>query len=780
MLKRCVSKDWLFLAGGETKNIDLPHDYAISKKRRPDVPGGASNGFYPDSRETYIKYLNLKKDRRYFLDIDGAYMCSEVFLNENYIAKHPHGYTPFLIELTPYVIENTNKLKIITNPLPRSTRWYSGNGIYRDVFLWEGGSICIEPRDIFIHTEKIEENNAFIIIDYTVFTDRSCAIDTTFKVTSPNGDAVISVTEQLLAEGCGKHTKTLRLKIENAQLWDTENPNLYTLKTELSENGEIVDESETTFGIRTISADPKNGLLLNGYPLKLRGGCIHHDHGVLGAAAFPAAEERKIRLLKEAGFNAVRTAHNPPSLALLESCDRHGIVVMDEAFDVWNKAKCQNDYHLFFEDWWARDISYMVLRDRNHPCVFSYSIGNEIGEIDGTSRAGEWARKLSDEVRKYDNTRFVTSGIQKSFARLKADPFDGEEYKEHMAKNHSHPTDEELNKVSDDYDKSLDIVGLNYYYESYMLYNKMYPHRVIWGSETHSVTFYDSWQLVKNNNFIIGDFTWTAIDNMGEVGTGYGAWERDEVIKGISLRKYPWRTCFQGDLDLCGFRMPRSYFREAVWLGNTKPRIFVTHPEHFGENYSGTKWHWYDVKECWTYDDKYVGRPIKVETYTDAEKIVWEINGKTVGESIPEKAIATLDTVYEKGEIMAIAYKNGKECSRYTLTTTGEAERICVIPEKDIFKADNRDLCYFDISVTDSKGRIVSYAENQIVCSVSGGELLGVFSGNPCNEDEYTTNRCHTFMGKALAVVRADMPGEVELEVSSEGLISGFAKATAK
>lgn len=781
MIKQCISKEWKFLNSEKGyMDIDLPHDYAIGKKRSPDVAGGASNGFYPDSGAKYVKYLTFDKASHYILDIDGAYMCTQIFLNENYIASHPYGYTPFLVELTPYVLRNhTNKLQITTNPLPNSTRWYSGNGIYRDVFLWEGGDIRIEPWDMFISTLDGDEKTGKIKLKFYVSSDKTADISVRFEILY-NDKSVKTEEIYMSVEENGKTEQEHIIAIENPLLWSVETPTLYTLKTEIFEKDQLLDTSFNTFGIRTIYADAKKGLLFNGKPLKLRGGCIHHDHGVLGAMAFPAAEERKIRLLKEAGFNAVRIAHNPPSLALLEACDRMGMIVMDEAFDCWNKGKTTNDYHLFFEDWCLRDISYMVQRDRNHPCVISYSIGNEIGEIDGTSNAAKWSEMLSSEIRKYDDTRFVTSGICKNFAIRKPEGIDPDDYKDYVNRKHGHTDAKQINTAAEGYEKPLDIVGCNYYYENYPIEHACYPERVIWGSETHAIHFYDSWKLVKENAFIIGDFTWTAMDNMGEVGTGRSMWARDGFIHWISLAGYPWRTCYQGDLDLCGYRRPQSYFREAVWIGNKEPRIFVTHPEHFGEGFSGTGWHWYDVDESWTFDDQYLGRPVKVTTYTDADKIVWIVNGKEIGESVPQKAMATIETVYEKGEITAVAYKQNVECARYTLRTTGKAAAIDVIAEQPEFCADNRDLCYFDISVTDSDGALVSNAQNALKCVVQGGELLGIYSGNPCNEDEYTSNGCHAFKGRALAIVRTKTAGTVGLKVYCDDLASGYAEAVAK
>ena len=742
------------------------------------------NGFYPDTVGKYVKYLSLDKKHHYILDIDGAYMCTHVMFNEQFLAMHPHGYTPFLVDLTPHVFENmTNKLIITTAPMKESARWYSGNGIYRDVFLWEGGAVRIEPWDLFISTETATEENATVRVRYTVSADEAASVVLHFEVLE--ADRPVKSETVSLEVQQGKNDGVLLLEMASPRLWDTENPNLYTLRTTIVRDGVTVDESENTFGIRTVTADAQNGLRLNGKSIKLRGGCIHHDHGELGAAAFPAAEERKLRKLKEAGFNAIRCTHNPSSLALLDACDRLGIIAMDEAFDCWNIPKRQYDYHLFFSDWWARDISYMVLRDRNHPCIFSYSIGNEILEINGTSNSAEWSKKLCDEIRKYDDTRFVTSGIQKCFTqRFSAEEGDPEDYRAFFQKRiEEQQRPEETNAVTRSYEEPLDIVGVNYYFDRYGVDHQMYPDRVLWGSETQALLFYRSWKGVEENSFVLGDFTWTAYDNMGEAGAGRTAWgrehggPRDRIPLGGS--PYPWRNCYQGDFDLCGFRRPQSYFRESIWRADCAPRIFVTHPEHFGERLAGTGWHWYDVDESWTYEDRYVGRPIKAETYTGADKIEWFVNGKKVGESVPEEGIASINTVYEKGSIRAVAYREGKAYSEYTLYTTGAASGIEVCAEKETFLADGRDLCYLPIRLTDGDGRLVVNEDKEITCVVQGGELMAVFSGDPKTEDDANSNRCHTFKGQAIAIIRAKTAGKIHVMVFGEGLAGKSIAVTA-
>lgn len=778
MKKICISKDWKFKNVDDATpyvSVDLPHDYQIGAKRAEGL-GTMGNGFFPDKVGKYVKHLSLEKGRHYILDIDGAYMCAHVVFNEEFLGMHPNGYTPYLVDLTPHVFGDiTNKLIITTHPLYDSTRWYSGNGISRDVFLWEGGDLRIEPWDLFISTDKISGDTATLRIKYTVSADRAADVELRFTAEYKGDVSASAQTKCSVIKG--KTDGEFYLDVPSAKLWDTEEPNLYTLRTEVIENGAIADETETVIGIRTVTADVKNGLLLNGKPIKLRGGCIHHDHGDLGAVALPAAEERKIRLLKEAGFNAIRCTHNPSSLALLEACDRLGMIAMDEAFDVWNIPKKNYDYHLFFADWWARDISYMVRRDRNHPCIFSYSIGNEIFEINGTSNSAELARSLSDEIRKYDDTRFVTSGIQKWFTtRTSVDENDPEDYREYFKKRSA----EQLkypavtNAVTASYEEPLDIVGLNYYYDRYTFDHEMYPNRVMWGSETQALKFYHSWKGVEENSYVLGDFTWTAFDNLGEAGAGRMFWAREmetyDATFDIGLCGYPWRACYQGDYDLCGFRRPQSYFREAIWRKNTEPRIFTTHPEHFGEESGGTGWHWYDVNESWTYDDCYVGRPIKAETYTVADKIEWFVNGEKVGESVPVDAIATIETVYRKGEIRAVAYKDGAPYSEYTLRTVGEPTAVVLTPEKTEIVADRRDLCYVRIQIVDGEGQNVELDGKEIICAVHGGELCAVFSGDPQSVDDVNSNRCHTFKGHAVAIVRAKNPGKVRMTVFADGL----------
>ena len=447
---------------------------------------------------------------------------------------------------------------------------------------------------------------------------------------------------------------------------------------------------------------------------------------------------------------------------------------MDEAYDMWADEQKEGDNHLWFADWWQRDIADMVLRDRNHPCVISYSVGNEILESRGDGDGAKWSEKLAAEVRKYDNTRLVTAATWET--DIAPDKDAPEEYiKEYLAAlPQATPMDKKgWGARTEAYYAPFDICGYNYMYHRYESDRELFPNRVIWGSETRALEFYDSWQKTVENSHVIGDFTWTAYDNLGEAGTGRFAWKKEgTVYAGATLTGYPWRTCFQGDFDLAGFRRPQSYFREAIWGNSSNPKIFTTHPSHYGDELTGTGWHWHDVKDTWNYPDEYIGKPVCCEVYTTADRVEWYLNGEFLGESKPEKAIARFDVPYQKGELSVKTFEKDKVLGQSRLITVGEAKGFSVEMENIGVLSDSRGLCYIDITVTDQNGRRIADAENEIFCDVAGGELLCVFSGAPANEDEYGSNCCHVFGGRAVAVVKVQDDTDVVVTVKSEGLKS--------
>lgn len=780
MKKECISNDWYFKGDWDGECLDfqgsdkewcrvnLPHDYAMIRGRSRQFTN--NTGHYDGGSGRYKKYIKFDKKQHIILDIDGAYMCAEIRINNTYIDMHPHGYTPYLVDMTDEIkVGCHNRICIKTDDNQPSSRWYSGAGLYRDVYLWRGGDIRIEPRDLYVTTKSANHTRAELIIHTWVSSDYDCEANLRINIEGK---------EQIIGFNALKNKKTylaIPIAIDNPRLWDIEKPNLYKLEAYIEVSDKIIDEYEQFFGIREITVTPQDGLRINGRQIKLQGGCIHHDHGGIGACAYPAAEERKIRKLQKVGFNAVRIAHNPPSTALMEVCDSLGMLVITEAFDMWNCEKTSRDYHLFFKDWCLRDIKYMVERDRSHPCVIFYSIGNEIIEQGRSYGGAYWAKVLSDEIRKYDASRPVTAAVCELFQEKDEEAPD--DYKELMV----YEQNKSFMELVNDYIEPLDIVGYNYLFARYDEDCQKHADLIIWGSETHAITFFDSWNKVMKYNNLLGDFTWTAIDNIGETGAGRLEWDStDERLSKLVINKYPWRTCFQGDFDLAGFRRPQSYFREAIWKEDYNPKIFVLHPKHYGESFAGTGWHWYDVVNSWSFEDEYIGKKCTCHVYTLADEVRFILNGKEIGSVRPEKAIAMMDIPYQKGILEAEIIKGGKIVSKAEIKTTGIPAKVNVLPEKSVIIADGRDLCYFDIQIEDDNGYRVVESKAQIKCSVEGGKLLSVYSGCCANEDVYNSNICHVFCGRAVAVVKTKTKGNVKITVSSEGLKEGTAIVSTK
>ncbi len=791
MKRQRISDGWMRSVNkGAERRVDLPDDFVITLPRVPSQCDGYA-GFYPTADGVYHKYIGVsEKTRHLLLDIEGAYQEATVSWNGEVLAVHHHGYTPFLVNPDAALRRGENnliKIEVLSSHL--STRWYAGGGLYRDVYLWEGGAVRVEPWDLFVTTREADAAHAVIDADMKILADFDGEVLAHAEILDAEGKRV--AREEVcvsLSEG-EKTPCRLTLEVREPALWSDGTPYLYTMKITLtSPEGEVYDTASTDFGIRTISFDAAHGFRVNGKSVKLRGGCMHHTHGALGAADFVTAVERQLRGLKAAGFNAIRSSHNPPSETLLTLCDKLGFYLMDEAFDMWRMPKSRADYHLHFDACFREDIAEMVLHARNHPSVISYSIGNEIRECDGTSGGYALSRLLSDEIRKYDRTRPVTAAVCGVYESPRADA--PEDYAKSFMKGYTDIGRGERPGVfgedswlarTEQFMEPLDIVGYNYKHYRYAYDHEKFPDRVIWGSETWALTFYDSWRLVEKYPHVIGDFCWTCYDSLGENGTGRSLWAREGRVDGISVAGYEWISCFQGDFDLAGFRRPQSYFREAIWRGakDAVAKIFTTHPEHTGEGFTGTGWHWYDVHESWTFDDRYLGGPTKAEIYTTADAVRWYLNGRAVGESVPEGAIASILLPYERGTLEAALIVNGEEVKRATLRTTGEACDFALAAEKSEIAADNRDLCYVTVRITDGAGAPVTVSGIHLSALVTGGELLGLFSGDPKAKDPIASGECDTFDGTAVAVLRTDRAGTVTLTVKALGKehsVSVFAK----
>lgn len=764
------------------KMVDLPDDFVLELPRAAGNPGGPANAYFPQGCARYVKTIPYDPQwagKTVLLDLDGSYMLTEVFLNKSKIGYHPYAYTGYLCDMTGALQPGENTLLISTQARQPSTRWYSGGGIFREVGIWTGGKAHIRPWDLFIRTPVVGREKATVRVeaDVTSAADEPICASVQVVLQAECGCEVArgEAKVEIPARGCEK--AVLEMTIENPKLWSCETPALYTALASVCVGAEETDQAQTTFGVREIEITGAQGFKLNGERMKLRGGCIHHDNGPIGSRAMPDAEERKLRILKEAGYNAVRSAHNPPSTALLNAADRLGMLVLDESFDCWVEGKPSQDYHLFFEDWWERDTTAMVKRDRNHPCVWAYSIGNEIPEYSGRSNGVYWARVQADCVRKNDPTRPVTTALANIF-NFEEKRKKGDMTPPVMRYDLTRPAEDYLQPGDPDrfYEgtkeacKALDVIGYNYSFRRMGYDRIMHPEKAVVGFESQPVETYDTWQAVMENDNVLGDFIWTAFDNMGEAGVGRPLWDLSQPFE--FMGPYPWLACHQGDHDLVGERRPQSYYRKLMWKKDSGVRLFTTRPEDTGKPFWGSGWHWEDVVPTWTFDAKWIGQPVRAVAYTDAEEVEFLVNGKSMGRAKTVRLNAEMTLEYAPGVLEAVGYTNGVEIGRERIETTGAPVGLRLIAEKETMRANGMDLAYVWAELYDAQGRRVYDTGLEVNATVSGaGTLLGLGSGNPCTDENYGTGRRKLFRGRLLAVVRAAREaGDIELCFSTAGL----------
>jgi beta-galactosidase len=779
MIRQNLDRQWRFLPDNNSNNwwqkpegitVDLPHDFSISEKRDPNSLSGASNGFFPGGVAVYEKTLFIPKEwqgKRVIIEFEGVYMNASVFFNNQLVAQHPYGYTSFHCDLTPYLLydrENLIRVTVNNGALP-NTRWYSGSGIYRHVWLMVGENVHIAPWGVWASTPEVSSTESVVKVSTKVEnsskTEEAVVVRST--ILTACGCEAVSGEVELKVQAGSSEEAVQALNVASPNLWSVENPYLYTLKSEVLKDGVVIDSAETQIGIRSISFDAENGFRLNGVTVKLKGGCVHHDCGLIGSAAYDRAEERKVELLKNSGYNAVRCAHNPPSPAFLEACDRLGMLVIDEAFDCWREGKNPNDYSNYFQDWWERDMASMILRDRNHPSIIMWSTGNEIRERDGRSEGYTYSRKLADFVRSLDSTRAITNalngiGPDPMISGLAANMLTIEEGFDYWG------------ELSRKFVEPLDVVGYNYLLKRYESDGDKFPGRIICGTETFPKEAYDYWEAVEKLPHVIGDFVWTSIDYLGEAGIGH-VWYNGE--KGF-LGKYPWHQAYCGDIDICGFKRPQSYYRDCVWGVSKIPYIAVYKPENYGKTPDISAWGWADVVNSWTWPS-FEGKPTIIEIYSTDSEIELFVNGKSMGRKPAGKAnryIASFEVVYEAGELLAVGYENGVEVSRAVLRTAGVPASIRLTPDRSKLKAAFGDLSYVTVELLDAEGNVVHNGCSNINFTTHGaGSLLAVGNGNPLSEEMYVGTQRRVHEGRAMVVVRAKgETGEITLTAAAEGI----------
>ncbi|WP_084100558.1 glycoside hydrolase family 2 TIM barrel-domain containing protein [Demequina sp. NBRC 110051] len=758
--------------------VRLPHDALRDEPRSADVPAKGAAAYYPSAAFTYERALDVPAEwegKTVQLEIQGAMRRAQVFVNDELAGVRADGYARFFVDLTPYLTfggSNALRIEVRTG---EDSRWYSGAGLHRPVFLHVDDAVRIVNDGVTIVTDRLEDDQAVVSVATTAVNDTRTTrtVWVVTDLTSPGGDRVEGeATPLTLAPG---ETSVLRqhFYVARPALWSPASPSLYTATVSLNNADPVV----TPFGIRTVTVDPKKGLRINGEEVLMRGACIHHDNGPLGGAAIGRAEERRIELLKDAGFNAIRTAHNPASKAMLDACDRLGMLVMDEAFDMWTRFKTPYDYAADFPMWWEADLESMVAKDRNHPSVIMYSIGNEIVEV-GKPHGARWARRLAEKVRELDPTRPVTNGVNALLAVIDEMPQIVEKMgglNALMADKNAMATvgaTETATTRIEESSAAVDVLGLNYAEKRYAPDREAFPHRVIVGSETFGPLIGDLWPMVVESPNVIGDFTWTGWDYLGEVGIGSTMYVGDEGVSGQLEREFPYLTAWCGDIDITGHRRPLSYYREIVFGLRSEPYIAVRRPAFHGrEVLNPSMWAWSDSVPSWTWGG-YEGKPVTVEVYADATEVVLELDGVEiargpVGDERP--MLAVLETTYRPGSLVAIALRDGAEVGRTSLATAAVPVLTASLDRALITNSDD-DLAFVAIELRDAAGALAADASAAVTVTVDGAATLaGMCSANPSTEERFDASTWQTFDGRALAVVRPAETGAAKVTVSAEG-----------
>ena len=759
--------DWRFLRADATaaetpgyddsawRRLDLPHDWSIddlpSTNGAPPSPfdpahsaGGASTGFVVGGTGWYRKHFTLPAataGKNVTICFDGVYMNAEVWLNGHHLGNHPYGYTSFVFDLTPWLqpAGQENILAVEVRNVGKNSRWYSGSGIYRHVWLAVADPAHIPFYGLHVLTTNLSPASATVSVLTTVENDRNAdaAIRLRTRLIAPDGKATKPQEIEIHVPAGQQQEFTQEFSVTKPALWSLDNPALYRAEVELVDNQKSLDQAGTTFGIRTLSFSVTNGFELNGEMVKLKGGCVHNDNGPLGSATIDRAEERRVQLLKAYGFNAIRTSHNPPSPAFLDACDRYGVLVMDEAFDYWEEGKNPNDYGKDFDAWWQRDLDSMLLRDRNHPSIILWSIGNEIPQ-----RAKESgyviAKNLSDEVHRLDATRPVTEAV--------CALWDGRPW-----------------SATEKTFSFLDVSGYNYQWRQYGPDHLKFPARIMLGTESYPRELFDNWQAVLTNSWVIGDFVWTGLDYLGETGIGNAI--------GNTANRYPWFDAWCGDIDICGFKKPQLYYREVVW-GNTNIALAVHAPLPEGRAERVSGWGWPDERQCWTWPGS-EGKPLDVTVYSSCQSVRLELDGKEIAtERVNNRMIAKFKVPYQPGELRAIGLTDARPVANASLRTAEEPREIRLTADRSAIRADRNDLSYVTVELVDRRGTVVPTAELPIRFTVTGaGELAATGSPAPNDASSFHLPVRKTFEGRCLAILRpVGNAGKITLKAEADGI----------
>lgn len=728
---------WSFSQDGKTISVNLPHDWDIYTKPDPSTGAtGTGGGWYNGGKGEYRKTFQTPDEGEVVrLHFEGVYQKAEVFINGHKAGQHAYGYTPFTVNITPFLFKDNQQNEVlvkVNNAEQPNCRWYSGSGIYRHVWLQTMPALHIAENGVFVTTYKVENGKATILAEVAVKNE-----------SDQNRNATVVVgNRQMMVTVPAHETKsvTTSYTISNPELWSPDNPHLYTTEVELKESGAVIDKKSVKYGVRTFSFDAEQGFMLNDKPLLISGACLHHDDGILGAMAFDAAEIRKVRLMKEAGFNLIRTSHNPTTRAFLDACDSIGMLVIDEAFDGWRTAKNPYDYSTLIDSCYREDIHALVMRDRNHPSVICWSLGNEVIERKDI-RVITTARQLKQAFLECDTTRPVTEA-------LCAWDRDWEIYDPHA--------------------EVLDVVGYNYMIFKHASDHQRDPRRIIWQTESYPRDAFNNWTIVNDYPYVVGDIVWTGLDYLGESGIGRYYYDGERPGEHYVNGGQPdWHGAYCGDVDMTGWRKPISHYREILWNDSKGLYMAVREPDGYKGKIRETAWSVWPTWESWTWNG-WEGKPIDVEVYTKEPEVKLYLNDKlidtkAVNRSTEFKAVFRIP--YEAGELRAEA--GGKST---TLCTASEPARLRLTADKTIMHNDGQDLAFVTVEVVDKKGNVCPEAAIACNAEIKGsGQVIAFASADLKDKEPSTSPSVTTWKGRALLVVRSDKAkGKIQLSVKSQ------------
>lgn len=763
MEKVIFNDGWRFYKFGyedAMKEVNLPHDAMQEEKRAPEY--GSASGFFPGGKYVYEKTWMVDADivqKAVCLEFEGVYENSSVYVNEKKVGGHVYGYTNFFVDLTDKLCVGKNTVKVIAdNSAQPNSRWYSGSGIYRNVNLYTGSIDHIVPDGVRITTLSLQPT----------------VIRVQCETTSKSAQVSVHILKdgQSIANGNGRD---LTIEISRAKFWSAESPELYELKLELTENGKTIDTHTEHFGIRLLGWSAKNGFTVNGESVKLKGGCIHHDNGLLGACENEKAAYRKIRKMKTFGYNAIRYSHYPVSKAILSACDSLGMYIIEESFDQWHIPQTKYDYSIHFEQEWKDDLCAMIRKDYNHPSVIMYCIGNEISDV-GLPGADETCGRLADFVKSQDASRPVllannallsVLSVKAAEKKQTAGSQEVNDTVAALAEAAKGLTPTYIESIAGNVFDKVDIVGYNYTPGLYEGTHELKPDRVILSSETFPANIAKNWAIAKQLPYVIGDFMWTAWDYIGEAGVGmpfYGS--RQAPFS----KPYPCMLAYCGSFDITGYPESQAYYTAIVWGQYDKPYIAVRPLHHSGEDYTVGKWRLTDAVHSWSWSGC-EGKQAEIEVYGNGDEVELMQDGVSLGRKTLTEFRANFTTTYSAGELKAVLYKDGKETAIDVLKTAGSDTELTVRAEDTTLRTGG-DITWVNIAVTDSCGTAKPLDNRKITVKVEGAATLkAIGSANPETEESYLSDSVTTYYGRAQAIIESKKTaGKIKVTVSAEGL----------